>query len=48
MIFKWIYILGRNFRNPSSKSIHQFLLQSNKHTLNQIQDYQLEKLKEEK
>ena len=46
MIFKWVYILGRNFRNPSSKSIHQFLLQSNKYTLNQIQDYQLKKLKD--
>lgn len=46
MIFKWIYILGRNFRNPSSKSIQKFLLQSNKYTRNQIEDYQLEKLKE--
>lgn len=45
MIFKWIYILGRNFRNPSSKGIHRFLLQSNKYTLKQIEDYQLKKLK---
>lgn len=46
MIFKWIYILGRNFRNPSSKSIQQFLFQSSKYTLNQLEAYQLKKLKE--
>jgi phenylacetate-CoA ligase len=46
MIFKWVYILGRHFRNPSSKSIQQFLLQSNKYTLNQLETYQLQKLKE--
>ena len=46
MIFKWIYKLGRHFRNPSSKSIAQFLVESNKSTLNQLETYQLKKLKE--
>ncbi|OBX22630.1 phenylacetate-CoA ligase [Gelidibacter algens] len=46
MIFKWIYILGRNFRNPSSKVIHRFLNDSQNYTLNQLENFQLNKLKE--
>ncbi len=46
MVFKWIYILGRDFRNRSSKRIQQFLLQSNTYTLNQLETYQLKKLTE--
>ena len=46
MVFKWIYILGRDFRNPSSKRIQQLLLQSNTYTLDQLETYQLKKLTE--
>lgn len=46
MIFKWLYILGRNFRNPSSKRIHRFLETSQDYTLNQLENFQLVKLKE--
>lgn len=46
MIFKWIYILGRNFRNPSSKKIHLFLERSQFYTIDQLEVFQLKKLKE--
>lgn len=46
MIFKWIYILGRNFRNPSSKSIHYFLDRSQFYSLTQLENFQIKKLKE--
>ena len=45
MIHKWIYILGRNFRNPSSKSIHQFLNKSQNYSLDELKSFQLEKFK---
>ncbi|MFL1010605.1 phenylacetate--CoA ligase family protein [Flavisericum labens] len=46
MMFKWIYVLGRNLRNPSSKEIYRFLESSQVYTLNQLEDYQLKKLKD--
>lgn len=46
MIRKWIYRLGRSFRNPSSKSIHRFLDRSQHYTLEQLEAFQLDKLKE--
>lgn len=46
MIFKWIYILARSYRNPSSKAIHRFLDHSHYYTRRQLENFQLEKLKE--
>lgn len=46
MIYKWFYILGRNLRNPSSKRIHQFLSKSNNFSLEELEAFQLKKLKE--
>jgi phenylacetate-CoA ligase len=46
MLYKYIYILGRNLRNPSLKKQFQFLKKSEKWTLNQLENYQLKKLKE--
>lgn len=45
MIFKGLYILGRNLRNPSSKRIHRFLNQSQGYSLEELEAYQLKKLK---
>ncbi|XCF06528.1 phenylacetate--CoA ligase family protein [Tamlana crocina] len=38
--------MGRNLRNPSSKSIHQFLNVSQGYSLEQLEGFQLKKLKE--
>ncbi|UKM65601.1 phenylacetate--CoA ligase family protein [Flavobacteriaceae bacterium GSB9] len=46
MMYKWLYIVGRNFRNPSSKQIHQFLGESNNFSLEELESFQLKKLKE--
>ena len=46
MIYKWLYIIGRNLRNPSSKQIHRFLNNSHHFSLEELEVFQLKKLKE--
>jgi len=46
MMFKWLYMLGRYFRNPSSQSIHSFLSKSESYPLERLEAFQLKKLKE--
>lgn len=46
MMYKWIYLVGQNLRNPSLKYINRFLAQSQGYSLVQLESFQLKKLKE--
>lgn len=46
MIHKLIYIIGQKIRNPSIKSIFSFLKKTEKWSLNELENYQLEKVNE--
>ncbi|WP_196892726.1 phenylacetate--CoA ligase family protein [Aureivirga marina] len=44
-MFKQIFKLGQNFRNPSLNKIYKFLKASENWTISQLEEYQLERLK---
>jgi len=46
MFYKFIYLLGRNLRNPSIKKQLLFLKDSEKWSLEKLEEYQLHKLQE--
>jgi len=46
MIRKFIYTLGQQIRNPSIKSHYDFLKESEKKSIKELEEYQLKKLKE--
>lgn len=46
MFYKWIYKIGQQLRNPSINNWYLFLKQSEKWTLQQLEEYQLKQLKE--
>jgi len=46
MFYKFIYLLGRNLRNPSIKKQLLFLKDSEKWSLGKLEEYQLQKLQE--
>jgi phenylacetate-CoA ligase len=46
MIYKFIYKIGQKIRNPSLNKKYQFLKESEKWTLEELEKYQLKKLKE--
>lgn len=46
MMFKFIFKIGQKLRNPSLQKCYDFLKKSESWTLEQLEDYQLKKLKE--
>ncbi|WKD86515.1 Phenylacetate-coenzyme A ligase [Polaribacter huanghezhanensis] len=46
MFYKFIYLLGRNFRNPSIKKQLAFLKESESWSLEKLENYQFKKLQE--
>ena len=46
MFYRFIYLLGRNFRNPSIKKQLVFLKETESWTLEELENYQLKKLQE--